>query len=68
MPIKDLRERIPAKESQGPDVENLPRRDLFGRVAGWAAHVLEQEQSGRLIRPQSHYVGPAVRPLRALAG
>ena len=35
MPIKDLRERYPAKESQGPDVENLPRRDLFGRVAGW---------------------------------
>ena len=55
------------------DALALPR-ELFtpvfamGRVAGWAAHVLEQEQSGRLIRPQSHYVGPAVRPLRALAG
>ena len=29
-----------------------------GRVAGWTAHILEQEQTGRLMRPDSHYVGP----------
>ncbi len=29
-----------------------------GRVGGWAAHVLEQEESRRIIRPQSHYAGP----------
>ncbi|MBV8201993.1 MAG: citrate synthase [Acidobacteria bacterium] len=29
-----------------------------GRVAGWTAHVFEQEQANRLIRPQSEYVGP----------
>jgi citrate synthase len=29
-----------------------------GRVAGWAAHVMEQERTGRLIRPQSRYIGP----------
>ena len=28
-----------------------------GRMAGWTAHVLEQDQTGRLIRPQSRYVG-----------
>jgi citrate synthase len=37
--------------------------DLFtpifavGRVAGWTAHALEQLATGRLIRPQSEYVG-----------
>jgi citrate synthase len=37
--------------------------DLFkptfavGRVLGWSAHCIEQTQNGRLIRPQSEYVG-----------
>ncbi|WP_137930861.1 citrate synthase/methylcitrate synthase [Mesorhizobium comanense] len=29
-----------------------------GRVAGWVAHAREQQTTGRLIRPQSRYVGP----------
>lgn len=28
-----------------------------GRVAGWCAHIFEQERGGRIIRPQSNYVG-----------
>ena len=35
-----------------------------GRVAGWTAHVFEQERANHLIRPQSRYVGP--RPALAL--
>ena len=30
----------------------------MGRVAGWIAHAREQQASGRLIRPQSRYIGP----------
>jgi citrate synthase len=29
----------------------------MSRVAGWTAHVLEQLQDNRLIRPRSEYVG-----------
>ncbi len=37
----------------------------MGRVAGWVAHASEQVRSGRLIRPQSRYIGPD--PSRAAA-
>ena len=30
----------------------------IGRVLGWSAHCLEQLREGRLIRPQSTYLGP----------
>lgn len=30
----------------------------MGRAAGWVAHAREQLMGGRLIRPQSRYVGP----------
>lgn len=39
-------------------------RDLFtpifaiSRVSGWTAHILEQYENNRLIRPRAEYVGP----------
>jgi citrate synthase len=35
----------------------------MSRTAGWLAHAREQEAQGRLIRPQSRYIGP--QPLAA---
>lgn len=32
-----------------------------GRMPGWLAHAREQETTGRLMRPQSRYVGPATQ-------
>jgi 2-methylcitrate synthase/citrate synthase II len=32
------------------------------RVAGWCAHVVEQHDHNRLIRPRSLYTGPPLRP------
>lgn len=36
------------------------------RVAGWSAHVIEQLDNNRLIRPKSEYQGPKHRPFIAL--
>jgi citrate synthase len=40
---------------------------VMARVAGWAAHVMEQRAHNRLIRPGSRYLGPPRRPVRVLA-
>ncbi len=31
----------------------------LGRIAGWAAHIMEQHGDNRLIRPESEYTGPS---------
>jgi citrate synthase len=38
------------------------------RTAGWAAHILEQKKTGRLVRPSARYTGPKARPVRDVRG
>ncbi len=41
----------------------VPAMFACSRVAGWAAHILEQKRTGRLFRPDARYVGPGPREL-----
>ncbi|RZU42734.1 citrate synthase [Edaphobacter modestus] len=43
----------------GIDIDLFTPIFAVSRVAGWAAHVIEQHDDNRLIRPRAEYVGPA---------
>ena len=43
----------------GIDIDLFTPIFALSRISGWAAHVIEQHDDNRLIRPRADYVGPA---------
>jgi citrate synthase len=50
----------------GIDIDLYTPIFAVSRIAGWAAHVIEQLDDNRLIRPRADYIGP-VYPLKYVA-
>jgi citrate synthase len=73
--LKELRERRPDRPIETNvefwaaivlDFAEVPSHlftSMFtcARTAGWCAHILEQKNTGRLVRPSARYVGPDPR-------
>jgi citrate synthase len=51
----------------GLDVSLYTPIFVMSRVAGWSAHVIEQLEYNRLIRPRARYTGPALREVKPIA-
>ena len=39
---------------------------VCSRVSGWTAHVMEQRENNRIIRPSADYTGPEPRSWKPL--
>lgn len=52
-------------DAVGVPADLAPALFACARTAGWSAHILEQQRTGRLIRPAARYIGPPAVSLAA---
>ena len=45
----------------GFEIEMFTPIFVMSRITGWAAHIMEQVASNRIIRPLNEYIGPTER-------
>jgi len=53
----------PAYYLMGFDIDMFTPIFVMSRVSGWCAHIMEQWQNNRIIRPLCQYIGPNERPV-----
>ena len=53
----------PAYYMMGIDIPLYTPIFAMARMAGWIAHIIEQSENNRIIRPMSEYIGPSERHL-----
>jgi 2-methylcitrate synthase len=54
----------PAYYMMGFEIDMFTPIFVMSRVAGWSAHIMEQNANNRLIRPLSDYIGHAEREIK----
>ncbi|MBO6640323.1 MAG: bifunctional 2-methylcitrate synthase/citrate synthase [Roseitalea sp.] len=53
----------PAYHLMGFDIPVFTPIFVMSRITGWCAHIIEQSDNNKLIRPLSAYIGPKQRPV-----
>ncbi len=56
----------PAYYMMGFDINFFTPLFVMSRITGWCAHIMEQQEENRIIRPLSNYTGPGERDVPAM--